>query len=319
MEWLRRQLAAWEATLDPRYPERARPPARVLGYGEISTVLVIDHPNLKHFAIKRMPMFENEEEVARYATLHEAYLAHLHRAGVRVPETRLLAVPRPRGGLAVYLLQERLPGHTMAHRLLHRLPLEDGLRLVRHVLEATHRVFRYNATNAEGVALGFDAQIANWAVRNMPADADRLPEAPDLVYFDTTTPLLRRHGEEQLNPDLFLRCAPSFLVFIMRLFFLQDVMDRYYDFRRVVLDLIANFYKEKRADWIPALVDAVNTWRADWPELTGPDYTLDEVRGYYREDAFIWRFYLAARKLDRWLHHLIGREYPYILPEKIER
>jgi hypothetical protein len=48
--------------------------------------------------------------------------------------------------------------------------------------------------------------------------------------------------------------------------------------------------------------------------------TEQEVRSYYREDAFIWRFYLSSRKVDRFLRtRLLGREYPYILPGQIQR
>ncbi len=48
--------------------------------------------------------------------------------------------------------------------------------------------------------------------------------------------------------------------------------------------------------------------------------TEKEVASYYREDAMIWRVYLAFRKLDRFLHlRILGKPYVYILPEKIKR
>lgn len=312
-------LASWEAHLDPRHPERAAPPARVLGYGEISTVLTVDHPALAGYALKRMPMFHNRDEVDAYLALHDMYITQLRDIGIHVPETRLVVVERPRGGYAVYIVQEMLSPQNVGHKLLHRLPLPEALRLVRHVLEATREVYRFNAAHRGHLELGFDGQISNWAVRNMSPDATSLPDDVHLAYFDTSTPLVQREGQEQLNPDLFLRSAPSFMVWMIKLLFLEDVMTRYYDFRKVVLDLIANFYKEKRAEWIPAVVRAVNEWAREWPEWQGEPYTEKEIRDYYREDAFIWRLYLAARKMDRRLHELLGREYPYILPEKIER
>jgi hypothetical protein len=126
---------------------------------------------------------------------------------------------------------------------------------------------------------------------------------------------------EQLNPELFLRSAPSFLAWLLRALFLSDVVNRYYDFRRVVIDLVANFHKEQRPDLVPDVIAAVNGFFAqetsDW---SVQPITEQEVRSYYREDAFIWRFYLAARKVDRFLRtRLLGREYPYILPGKIQR
>ncbi len=319
MDELSSFLREWEENLDPRHPESADPPARILGYGEISTVLEIDHPTFRGYTVKRMPMFRDEAEVRDYVALHQDYLDLLTQAGIELPETMPAWVERPQGGYAVYMLQKKLDPASIGNKVLHRVSMEDGIRLVRATVEEMRKVFRFNQEHEGKLALGFDGQISNWSVQNLPPDADRLPENVHLLYFDTTTPLIRRNGQEQINTELFLRSAPSFLVWIIRLLFLEDVVTRYYDFRLVVVDLIANLYKEKRAEWIPALVDAANAWKREMPELRGEDFTEKEIRSYYREDAFIWRFYLAARKIDRSLHGLLGKEYPYILPEKIER
>lgn len=131
---------------------------------------------------------------------------------------------------------------------------------------------------------------------------------------------MQKNGVEQLDPELFLRNAPSFMVWIIRLLFLEDVMTRYYDFRQVAVDLIANFYKEQRPDLIPDLVDTVNGFfSAEIGEGGFEPITEKEVRAYYREDAWIWRIYLAFKKVDRSLHRLLGKDYPYVLPEKIKR
>jgi len=97
-------------------------------------------------------------------------------------------------------------------------------------------------------------------------------------------------------------------------------MTRYYDFRRVAVDLIANFFKEQRPELIPDLVNEVNALLSQ-QDLEGgfTPITIKEVRSYYREDAMIWRLYLAFRKVDRFFHGLLKREYPYVLPEKIKR
>jgi len=101
---------------------------------------------------------------------------------------------------------------------------------------------------------------------------------------------------------------------VLRRFFLQDVLDRYYDFRRVVIDLIANLYKEGRPDLIPPWIEGANRFFAEQSLAIEP-LQRREIDTYYREDAFIWRFYLAARRLDRRLHRWRGRIYPYLLPE----
>jgi len=157
-------------------------------------------------------------------------------------------------------------------------------------------------------------------VCNMKAECD-LPDGNlQLWYMDTSTPLYRIDGAEQLDPELFLRSAPSFLRWVLRLFFMDDVVNRYYDFRLVVIDLLGNLHKEGAAKLIPALVSAANRFFAEQvSEMAIEPITEKEVDDYYREDAFIWRLYLGLRRLDRWLHQAVGKHYPYILPGKIER
>lgn len=97
-------------------------------------------------------------------------------------------------------------------------------------------------------------------------------------------------------------------------------MTRYYDFRKVSIDLIANFYKEQRPELIPGLVDTGNGFFSAQIRDGGiKPLSVEEVRAYYQEDAWIWRLYLAFRKVDRSLHNLLGRYYPCVLPEKIKR
>ena len=98
-------------------------------------------------------------------------------------------------------------------------------------------------------------------------------------------------------------------------------MNRYYDFHRVAVDLVANFFKEQRADLVPAVVQTVNTFFAsDARELNLAPLTEKQVNDYYREDAQIWSLYFNARKTDRWLRTRVMRQsYPYILPAKIKR
>ena len=114
---------------------------------------------------------------------------------------------------------------------------------------------------------------------------------------------MRKDGVEQLNPELFLRSTPSFLVWLIRLFFLEGVMTRYYDFRKVTIDLIANFYKEQRPEFIPMLIATANSFFAGEDAQSGiAPLTEKEIISYYKEDAMIWRVYLAFRKIDRFLH-----------------
>jgi hypothetical protein len=187
------------------------------------------------------------------------------------------------------------------------------------VLRELKKVFTCNRARPS-LNFGIDGQISNWAMKNY-GEGKPVTEKTELFYIDTGTPLIRKDGIEQLNPELFLRSTPSFMVWLIKLLFLEEVMTRYYDFRKVTIDLIANFYKEQRPDFIPMLIETANRFFAGEEAQSGiAPVTEKEIVSYYREDATIWRVYLAFRKIDRYLHlKILGKPYVYILPEKIKR
>jgi hypothetical protein len=67
-------LERFEHALDPRFPEGCEIPTRVLGYGEISTVLEIGTGAERELAYKRMPMFRTENEAESYQALYRDYV-----------------------------------------------------------------------------------------------------------------------------------------------------------------------------------------------------------------------------------------------------
>lgn len=315
-------LKQFEAGLDPRHPEKGDIPARVIGFGEISTVLEISIADKNNLAYKRVPIFRNEDEIERYESLYKDYIQILcDQMGIQVVPsdiTRVLDVGRNR--IVVYIVQEKLPAESIGHKAIHHLEAEDVSRLALAILRELSKVFDFNKQNKGKWELGFDGQISNWGIAGFNPQTKKLDETIRLLYLDTSTPFIRKNGTEQLNPELFLRSAPSFLVWLLRWLFLEDVMTRYYDFRKVSIDLIANLYKEQRPELVPGLVETVNTFFSTQIRDGGiKPLSVEEIKAYYREDALIWRLYLAFRKTDRSLHALLGKYYPYILPDKIKR
>lgn len=310
-------LRRFEDGLNPGQPEQSKIPARVLGYGEISTVIAIDggDPSL---VFKRMPLFQSEVEAAAYAQLYDDSQAVFADVGVQTAPGRMVWFAAGNGRYTViYLAQQKLPVHTIAHKVIHQLEPAAAHTLFAAILAEFHKVFAFNEAHRGAVEIGFDGQLSNWAVEGFdPADGG-LPEPMRLVYFDTNSPLLRRNGREQLDAEIFLRSAPFFLFHLLKKLYLEDVTTRYYDLRKVVIDLLGNFYKEQRADLIPDLAALSNEFFASHNGFS--PITLAEVQSYYREDALMWRVYLAARRLDRMLHRLFGKPYPHILPGKIKR
>lgn len=315
-------LNRFEKGLDPKFPERSQIPARVLGYGEISTVLEIGTGPERELAYKRMPMFKTEDEARDYQDLYREYVGVLQaRIGLQLPPSETVCIVNERTGrVVIYIVQAKLAAESIGHRVIHQVSEVDARRLVLAVLTESAKVFDFNQQNRGEIEVGCDAQISNWALKDPNQAEQGLADPIQLVYLDTSTPFLRRKGVERLDPELFLRSAPSFMVWILRLLFLEDVMTRYYDFRQVTVDLIANFYKEQRPDLVPDLVRAVGTFFSGQSVSENfQPITLEQVRSYYREDAWIWRLYLAFRRADRSLQRLIGKDYPYILPGKIRR
>jgi hypothetical protein len=310
-------LERFEHGLDPAHPERSAIPAVVLGYGEISTVLAIGDGNL---ACKRMPMFNDEAEIAAYAAAYDAYCARLQEAGLHVAPGRLVPLQQRSGGRrVVYLVEQRLPAHAIGNAVVRSATPAEAQRLLQAVLRELAKVHRFNQQQGGAVMLGIDGQVSNWVVASLPLEGG-LPQQIELHYFDVNTPLLRHNGVEQLDTELFLRSAPAFLRWVLRLFVLEDVVNRYYDLHRVVIDLVANLYKEGRADLAPAWLETANRFMAE--DLAGAGLQpidLSEIAAYYREDVRIWRLYLGLRRLDRTLHRWTGRQYPYVLPGPISR
>ncbi len=314
-------LEAFERGLDPRYPERSRIPAQVLGYGEISTVFEIRAEGMEGYAFKRLPVFKERSEIEPYVRSYEEYNRILsEEVGLSLPPYGHAEFVSQSGRPVFYIVQEQLPAESIGNRAIHLLPAGEIPMLVRLILRELEKVWDFNRER-EGLEVAIDGQISNWSILGFDPTSPHVDEDTHLLYMDTSTPLFKVEGVEQLDPELFLRSAPSFLVWLIRLLFLEDVMSRYYDFRLVTIDLIANFYKEQRAELIPDLVEMANDFFAS--EARDHDIapiTVKDVNSYYREDALIWWLYLALRKLDRFLRtRLLRREYPYILPGKIKR
>jgi len=314
-------LERFEKGIDLMNPHESTIPARIIGYGEISTIFEILEPSLRGLAFKRLPIFRTEEEIRSYEHLFHEYNRIIEKdIGISVPWCSSVKIDPGYGNQVIYCIQEKLIEGSICNQLLHRFNLDSNILLLQAVLREMKKVHDFNASQRR-MELALDAQISNWALRceTLP---DRLTEGSiPLVYIDTSTPLMRIDGREQLDTELFLRSAPSFLVWLIKLFFLKGVVTRYYDPHLAVVDLIANLYKEQRDDLVePFIAESNRFLAAELSHMHIEPITLKEVRSYYREDAFIWRLYLGLRKFDRFLHrNVMKKPYMYILPGKIKR
>jgi hypothetical protein len=299
----------------------------VVGYGEISTVMQLNKKkhvgpdiveNESKWIWKKMPPFPDRDEVDRYLRLYEEYRNILTEGigiGVPLQTTRFF---KHDDFYQVYAGQERVKSESICNVMIKKLDEHSANSMLRIILKKLCDVYMFNKKNG-AMTIGIDAQLSNWALdlKNWTK-----PEAAGdevIVYIDTSSPMIRINGIEQLNPEIFIKSAASFLRPVIRRFFLQQVLDRYYDMRSVAIDIIANLHKEKRADLINSFIETTNEYYAQ-KNIDAEEITRKEIDSYYSNDAFIWKFYQASRKIDRFLTEKIARKrYMFRIPEKIER
>ena len=300
-------LYQFEKGLNPQNLRGSLIPATILGFGEISTIFQIaDHSDL---AYKRMPLFSDRASAETYTSKYLQYCRFLAEAGLKLPEHGTCIIQVPGRPVSVYIAQRQFPLTRFSHKLIHTLDRKDIQQLLENIVSETGKVWHFNHSRRPAIELALDGQVSNWVWLHGET-------GQQMIYIDTTTPLHRIEGKEQLDPELFLQSAPSFLRWIIRWLFLSDVMNRYYDPRSVYIDLTANLYKEQRQDLVPATIHIINRYVADDLE----PLSVREVQNYYKEDKIIWTLFLTFRRLDRWISiKLFRRRYEFILPGKIKR
>lgn len=300
-------LAEFETGLNPQHLEKSEIPATLIGFGEISAIFQI--ADRTGTAYKRLPLFTDHPSAQTYIGKYNEYCKLLGDAGLNLPPDKAIIISASQRLVVLYIAQKQFPAARFAHRLIHHLTIGEIRLLFENITAEIAKIWNYNQSASPGCELALDGQLSNWVW--MDSDS-----GGTLFYIDTSTPIFRKNGLEQMEPELFLKSAPFFLRWIIRLLFLDNVMNRYYDRRQVYIDLAANLYKEQRPDLIEPILVLIN---GHLPE-SDESIALKEVEKYYREDKLIWALFLVFRRIDRWLTTKIFRKrYEFILPGKIKR
>ncbi|MCU0600527.1 MAG: DUF6206 family protein [Desulfobacterales bacterium] len=307
-------LEKFENRLDPAFPEKSGMPPTILGYGEISTTFSIE--DMPGVAFKRMPPFDSSDQIKDYKTALDRYHSLLtDQCQIPVSQYGFYEVTNRFGEQILYVAQPLLPKASIGNFILKNGGFSEMAVMVSRVTRHLLSVWQWNQDNNPHESIALDGQISNWSFQ--------FTDNRDchVVYFDITTPMFRINGRDQLDTEIFLKSCPSMLVWLVRWQFLQDVLDRYYDTRSVLIDLAANFHKEGRADLIEDAVSVINA-KIDEHGLTGriQPLTRAEIDAYYKNDAFIWSLFLALRRMDRAIKtRILRKRYNFILPGKIKR
>lgn len=298
-------LTTLERALDPVHPERQRDRFEVIAYGEISAVLV--PAGRDDIVLKRQSGFVSAREQATYAKLVRSYVDAVEERGIAVAETDIVPVTLEDGRRSVYLVQPRLDEARLCHRLLRGRSDQEIFELLDRVFSVLVAFYAKNRGASLEVAL--DAQLSNWA----------LDARDELVFFDVSTPFLRRDGAHLIDEKIITRSMPEPLRTALRLLFAKQVLDRYYALDQVFTDILANFIKEGRADMVPRAVAWTNGWVRDHA-VDLPRFDADRVRRYYDEDARIWELLAVSRRAGRFVTtRILRRRYDFLLPGKVKR
>ena len=308
-------LKEFEESLNPSKPEESPIPIRILGYGEISTVFEITTDSQRGIAYKRMPLFENKDEIQKYVAIYEKYNLLLKDAKINLPKFGAIDVITDDERYVLFLFQELINPDLICNKLIHSLPTNAVLELVYAVLRNLDNVWAYNRANYPTIEIAIDGQISNFAMEGYFQNNGDIERNSKLTYIDTSTPMYRENMREVLNPDLFLKATPPVIRFFLDKLYVGELLSRYYDFRKVAMDLVANFFKERKAELVPGIIDVVNSFFQNEASVEVQPLFYKEVKKYYSSDARIWKVYLGTRKIHRFLIQTVLRSYyPFILP-----
>ncbi|MFX0022405.1 MAG: DUF6206 family protein [Candidatus Hermodarchaeota archaeon] len=313
-------LKELERTIDTVNPERGKVPIKVLGYGEITLVFEIVNDEY-NYAYKRLPIFETREQAKKHEHVFREYNRFLNEEiKIKTPPLEIAWFETNEGKIIFYAIQEKIPSQSVGNKIIHHVRNKDIEILVLKALREMKKVWNFNKEN-HIFDVGLDGQISNFAVIDYDPNNPFIDENSQLIYIDTVPPFYRKNGIEAMEIELLTRSMPSFARGLLRLIFLQDLIDRYYDWRLVIIDLVANFFKEQKPELIPSLIKIVNRFlKEEASNFDIEPLTFEEVEKYYKSDKFIWVLYQRMRLFDRFIKtKLLRKKYDYYLPGRIER
>ncbi len=266
---------------------------RMLAWGEIGPVLGWPAA-APAYALKRLPPFDGAAAADAFAATLDDYVAALAGHGLACAPTAMRRVPGDPGVIG-WIVQPLLPAETLCPALLRAGDPADGHPALDAVLDADLTI--------PGPRLALDGQLSNFAF-----------VGGRLQYLDVTTPLLfDAAGRLRMDMGLLLRALPAVLRPAVRRWVVPDLLRRYRDPRSVVLDLLGNLLKERLDAWVPVALERVGG-------RLSPAVGEAEVRRVYASDARLWEVLLRLRRLDRaWQRRVRRREYPFLLPGRIDR
>lgn len=264
----------------------------ILAAGEITVVLRWPMTD-PQWVCKRLPPANGRSRLMAYAANIDRYEELVRARGIVVAPSQRVVISNDSGADVLYVIQPLYPPQTLASAILRAAEPPHVPPVVVQIIDAMEEI---DAT------LGVDGQLSNWAWHD-----DRA------TLIDTTTPFIQSDGRSVIDIDIILLPFPAAARPLLRRWVVPDVLGRYHRPRDVAIDLLANLHRERLAEWIEPISELIG-------DRFGPPITREEVDEYYGGDAKLWTAVQAAKRSQRWWQQSVRRQqYPFLLPERIER
>lgn len=259
----------------------------IVGAGELTCVI-----GWHGFAFKLLPPVDDVRRVEAYGALLDEYLIALRAAGVPVVATSFAVATTERGS-AGYIIQPRLPGEQLLSAVCRVSDVDVCVAYFKALLD------HVDACVAAGI--GIDPQLSNWML------VDGMPQ-----LVDVTTPMLRdAEGRDRLDAEFFIALLPKALQAVARRFLLADLLDKNFDHRKIILDLIGNMANYGLAHLTAPFVETANA------RLAQP-LSVAEVRGYRKEDKATWWLLRRAFAAEQVWRRLTRAPVRHLVPAYLD-
>jgi len=116
-------LTKFEKGLDISDTDNSKIPAKIVGYGEISSIFKVQ--GFEGWIYKRLPLFETQKQAEDYAKKYKDYVALLKNTGLSLPNDFYLIV-NGHTKVVLYLAQKEINRENLCQNRLHSQTDEEN-------------------------------------------------------------------------------------------------------------------------------------------------------------------------------------------------
>ena len=143
-------LEKYELKFQPQNISNSLFPTQILGFGEISTVFSIEHPEFDGLIFKRMPMFETMSQSLAHEKLCHQYIDILeNKIGIKTPDFACASISRNDNTVVFYSIQKKLPSESIGSKVLHSLSDNECIILFEKVLTTIKKIWDFSSQSPQ--------------------------------------------------------------------------------------------------------------------------------------------------------------------------